>query len=135
MNLRMTFFALTIGLIATVPAYATDNLLTSLNPVMNPIDITFDSTINSSKNDDHDGKDDHDDHNSVSICDDKDDHGDKDDYSGHGGNGGHDDHDGDDHGSNGGHDGDCPPSNAVPEPATLSLALLGLLPLARRRKN
>ena len=29
----------------------------------------------------------------------------------------------------------CPPSNAVPEPATLSLALLGLLPLARRRKN
>lgn len=29
----------------------------------------------------------------------------------------------------------CPPTNAVPEPATLSLALLGLLPLARRRKN
>ena len=25
--------------------------------------------------------------------------------------------------------------NCVPEPATLSLALLGLLPLARRRKN
>ena len=29
----------------------------------------------------------------------------------------------------------CPPTNAVPEPATLSLALLGLLPLARRRKS
>lgn len=28
----------------------------------------------------------------------------------------------------------CPPTNAVPEPSTLALALLGLLPLARRRK-
>lgn len=26
-------------------------------------------------------------------------------------------------------------TNCIPEPATLSLALLGLLPLARRRKN
>ena len=28
----------------------------------------------------------------------------------------------------------CPPTHAVPEPSTLALALLGLLPLARRRK-
>lgn len=34
-----------------------------------------------------------------------------------------------------GHDPQHHAPNCVPEPATLSLALLGLLPLARRRKN